>query len=208
MAPCPSLRPWLAALALLASPLAAEEFLSDHHNLPARSAVTGVADDDVLNIRAAPDASSPVVGTLAPDAADVEVIDVSDDGAWALVPLREGIGWAAARFLRIEDADPTAIPFPLRCVGTEPFWGVELREDGGATYDRMDEGARELRYLGRAATHDGFVLAFDDGGQTRDFTVMRRECSDGMSDRPYGFAVINWNRGEEVLGGCCFLLPR
>ena len=52
------------------------------------------------------------------------------------------------------------------------------------------------------------MLAYDDGGQTRDITVMRRECSDGMSDRPYGFAALIWNRGEEVQSGCCLLLPR
>ncbi len=128
----------------------------------------------------------------------------SPDGSWALVPLREGAGWVRASFLRLEEADPLAVPFPLRCLGTEPFWSVELRADG-ATWESPDEGARRLRPLGRAATADGFVLAHDDGGRTRDVTVMRRRCSDGMSDRPYGFAAIVWDRGEEVLSGCCFL---
>jgi uncharacterized membrane protein len=202
---CPA---FLVALAL-ASPAVAEEFLSDPYNFPQRFAVTDVAAGDALNIRAAPSSDAPILETLAPDATGVEVIDVSDDGAWALIPLREGMGWASTRYLAAEDLEAglTEIPFPLRCVGTEPFWGVDLHADG-ATYDMSDEGKRDLRPIGQALTYDGFVLAYDDNGQTRDFTVLRRECTDGMSDRAYGFAVINWNRGDEVWSGCCHFLPQ
>ena len=190
----------------LALPVRAEQALPVSTNLPARFSVTGVAADDVLNIRAAPDPAAPILAELPPEATGVEVIALSDDGAWALLPRPEGRGWASTRFLALDD-DPAAIPFPLRCLGTEPFWSVELREDG-ATWEAPDEPARPLRPLGHAQTPDAVVLAYDDGGRTRDVTVMRRECSDGMSDRPYGFAALIWNRGEEVQSGCCLLLPR
>ena len=36
--------------------------------------VTGVAANDVLNIRAAPDASAEIIGTLSPNARDIEVV--------------------------------------------------------------------------------------------------------------------------------------
>ena len=42
--------------------------------LPALHDVTGVAADDVLNVRARPDASAPVLGALTPDATGVEVV--------------------------------------------------------------------------------------------------------------------------------------
>ncbi len=202
-------RPVLLLVTALAfaAPVAAQDALSNSNNLPARVSVTGVAADDVLNIRAAPDSAAPVLAELLPDATDVEVIALSDDGAWALVPFPEGQGWAATRFLTTSADDPATIPFPLRCVGTEPFWSVVLRQDG-ATWETPEDPARPLRPLGHAQTHDAFVLAYDDGGQTRDVTVIRRECSDGMSDRPYGFAALIWNRGEEVQSGCCLLLPR
>ena len=56
----------LILLLALALPLRAEEF-------PAAYAVTGVASNDVLNIRARPDAGSAIIGSLAPDATGVEV---------------------------------------------------------------------------------------------------------------------------------------
>jgi uncharacterized membrane protein len=128
-----------------------------------------------------------------------------------LVPLREGIGWASTRFLAIEDAEAslTEVPLPLRCVGTEPFWSLDLREDGASylPYDLADEPAAEWSPVDRALSTDGFVLAYEEAGQPRDVFVMRRECTDGMSDRPYGFAALIWDRADRVLRGCCHFLP-
>lgn len=176
-------------------------------NLPARHSVTGVASGDVLNIRAAPSASAPILGGLAPGAADVEVLGFSPDGAWARLGLPEGEGWVARRFLAPEPQDPRAIPLPLRCLGTEPFWSLTVTE-AATLFETPDHEARTLRPLGRAEGFGGFILAYDDRGETRDLTVMRSECGDGMSGRPYGFSALVWNRGEEVLEGCCLLLPR
>lgn len=83
----------LLALILTVSPLAlrAEVYLALHD-------VTGVAANDVLNIRENPDAASPVIGTLAPDATGVEVILV-DDG-WALVNAGERSGYASCGISR------------------------------------------------------------------------------------------------------------
>ena len=114
-------------------PVRSEQALPVSTNLPARFSVMGVAADDVLNVRAAPDPAAPILAELPHDATGVEVIALSDDGAWALLPRPEGQGWASTRFLASDD-DPAAIPFPLRCLGTEPFWSVELREDG-ATWE-------------------------------------------------------------------------
>lgn len=176
-------------------------------NLPARFAVTGVAADDALNLRAGPSSAAPVLGTLAPDARGVEVLGFSPDGAWARLGLPEGEGWVARRFLDEEPADPRVAPLPLRCLGTEPFWSLTVTEEA-ATYELPGAAPRALRPIGRAEGFRGFVLAFDDRGETRDLTVVRAECSDGMSDRPYGFTALVWNRGEEVGEGCCLLLPR
>lgn len=193
---------WLVAaiLTIWASPGAAQSF-------PARFSVTGVAEDDVLNIRAAPSASAPVLDVLSPHAKGVEILGYSADGAWARLGLPEGEGWVARRFVAEEPVeDPRKVPLPLRCVGTEPFWSLSV-DGADAVFETPDEGPRPLRPIGRAESFRGFVLAFDDRGETRDLTVMRAECSDGMSDRPYGFTALVWNRGEEVLEGCCFLLP-
>lgn len=195
-------RRWLAALLLvLWAPLAAAQ------DLPARFTVTGVAAGDVLNLRTRPSASAPVLATLPPGGTGVEVLDLSPDGRWGLVPFREGSGWAAMRFLAPEAAPPTPLPRPLLCRGTEPFWSLSVAA-GGAAFDTPERGPVPLRRQGEAAGFTGGVLTFDAGGETLDLTVIRQACSDGMSDRPYGFAALVWNRGDLFLEGCCALSSR
>lgn len=189
----------LAVLALL--PIAASA-----QGLPGLFSVAGVAAGDALNLRAGPSAAAEVVGTLAPGTSGVEVVARSPDGRWGLVALPEGGAWASLRFLAPEAAGP-GLPRPLLCRGTEPFWSVELRSDGGADFAAPGE-ARELRPLGEAAGVTGAVAAFDDGGRTLDLTILRAACSDGMSDRPYGLAALLWDRGDALLEGCCTLDPR
>ena len=37
--------------------------------------------------------------------------------------------------------------------------------------------------------------------------LVRRACSDGMSDRPYGLVALAWDRGDRLYEGCCTLQP-
>lgn len=161
---------------------------------------------DVLNVRAAPSASAPVLGTLRPDATGIEVLGLSADGAWARVPRPEGEGWVARRFLAEDPLDPDRLPRPLACRGTEPFWSVTLTE-AGATLELPGRDAVALRPLGEIAGRAGWIAAFDLGGQTGDLTVIRKACSDGMSDRPYGLTALVWDRGDRLWEGCCTLQP-
>ncbi|NAZ36700.1 COG3650 family protein [Rubellimicrobium sp. CFH 75288] len=176
-------------------------------DLPARFTVAGVAAGDVLNVRAAPSASARILGTLAPGDTGVEIVRLSPDGRWGLMPLREGSGWVSMRYLAREAPSPTPLPRPLLCRGTEPFWSLTL-DTRGARFERMGEGAIPLRQHGEVAGFRGGVAAFDAGGETLDLTVIRQACSDGMSDRPYGFTALVWNRGELFLEGCCALSAR
>ena len=198
LAPMRRLALLLALLAVpLTTPLAAQD-------VPALHAVTGVAPDDVLNLREAPTASAEAVGSLPPDATDVEVVAVSPDGLWGLVALPEGGGWARLSFLRVTGAPaPRTVPARLTCQGTEPFWTVSL--DGAGDRWSTPEEDRPLRRIGQAAGFGGFVVAFDRDGATLDLTVTRASCSDGMSDRPYGFRALVWDRGGQLLEGCCSL---
>ena len=90
---------------------------------------------------------------------------------------------------------------PLRALGTEPFWGVDVT-------------ANELLYSGvdrpeRRATHDGPEVmgtvatwqgTTPDGGAMT-LTLMATECSDGMSDRTYPLTA-RLQVGDETLNGC------
>ena len=181
--------------------------LASAQDLPARFSVTGVGAGDVLNVRRAPSASAPVVATLPPGSTGVEVLSRSPDGRWGLTPLREGSGWVSLRYLAPEAASGTPLPRPLLCRGTEPFWSLSVTGTG-AVFETPDGGAVPPRPLGEVAGFAGGVAAFDAGGETLDLTVVRRACSDGMSDRPYGFTALVWNRGGTFLEGCCALSSR
>lgn len=180
----------------------------DPGELPARFTVTGVAEGDRLAVRARPDGDARAVATLQPGATGVEVIRTSSEGRWGLVPFREGSGWVPMRRLTREAPSRTPLPRPLFCRGTEPFWALSVPAQGDVTLDRPDEGVARLRLHGEVAGFAGGVMAFDMDGRTLDLTVVRSRCSDGMSDRPYGFSALVWDRGETFLEGCCTLTSR
>ncbi len=187
-------------LLALALPLRAEV-------LPALHDVTGVAADDVLNIRAAPDAAAEVIGTLTPDETAVEVISVTE--GWALVNTGEGSGYASMRFLTRQDGpDWNALQTPLTCVGTEPFWSLKIDPDVGTanmvTPDDLDGYSMEINQTWRAEPGaPAAALSVPEG-----LIVLRpAECSDGMSERRFGIAVdVFLTRPDKLrLSGCCRL---
>lgn len=85
-------------------------------------------------------------------------------------------------------------------VGTEPFWNVKVRADG-MTLARPDHP--DVATGNSGVRIDGEQGVFDTtAGETR--LVLRLtpgECSDGMSDRRYGYLAEVWIDGE-TLKGC------
>jgi len=177
---------------------------------PALYDVTGVAANDVLNIRAAPDASGALIGTLAPDARDVEVIRLADGGGWGLVNTNERSGWVAMRYLaRQPGQEEGDWPATLACSGVEPFWSLGLAANGEAIFSlagyepftfapvsRYGSIMRPDRLLFEAGNGAGEVIGF----------VSREACNDGMSERDYGFAIDLLARIPFAPGpysGCC-----
>jgi len=185
-------------LLALAAPAMAEQG-------PGVYSVTGVAADDVLNIRAEPSADAPVVGSYAPDRSYIEVLALSPDGRWGQVGLPEGNGWVAMRYLVGHAAGETAIPRPFRCVGTEPFWTITFG-DGTADY-ASPEGSTALSVGAEAAAADGVLATLTEGsGGTWTVIASRGQCSDGMSDRIYGWTGVVFRQttaGNALLQGCC-----
>jgi uncharacterized membrane protein len=192
----------LAALLLSAAPAGAEPF-------PAAYRVTGVAANDVLNIRAEPSAAAAKVGTIGPYGFNIEVLRLSEDGKWGQVGLPEGNGWVAMRFLEpTPPADPNEVPRPLSCFGTEPFWSLAFFPEG-AEWQVPDLPRADLTVTEEAVAWSGFRLSAEEG-PTRifDAIISRQQCSDGMSDRVFGFAAslfIESPDGNVVVTGCCTL---
>ena len=182
--------------------------------LPSLYDVTGVETDDVLNVRAGPDADAPVIGTLAPDATAIEVVSVDPSGRWGEVNVGEGAGWAALRFLAEQPGvwAPGALPEHLSCFGTEPFWNVRKSEKGAVF--QMPEAAQTFAAV--TALDTGIpgdvrrALILTEGKLRITATITPQSCGDGMSDRAFGLAavvIVEDDAAPRLLTGCCSIAP-
>ena len=90
---------------------------------------------------------------------------------------------------------------PLRAIGTEPFWGVEISGDSMvySGVDRPEQRAAKPEPViqGTTAVYTGTTAA----GSVLVVTLIATECSDGMSDRVYPLTA-RVEIGEETLNGC------
>ncbi|WP_417524152.1 COG3650 family protein [Marinovum sp.] len=197
-------------LALLASLLASTAAIAE----PGYYRVTGVASDDTLNVRAAPDGDSEDIGDLAHDQTAVEVIETDESGDWGRIGWEEGHGWIAMRFLEAEDLPmigDSRLPEGLLCTGTEPFWSLRYTADT-ALYSDFNNNSATLPLTDQlsAAGRNGFPALLSHGGDGAAVTAVIRAqlCSDGMSDRDYPYAIVLRVQAaaEQILfEGCCRL---
>ncbi len=180
---------------------------------PALYDVTGVDAGDVLNVRTLPNASAPIVGSLAPDATQIEVVRVNDTATWGLINIGETSGWASLRFLEWQTGqwDPT-LPPVKQCFGTEPFWSLDLAGEV-PTYS---EPEGEISFLidaeiPSANRTDRLAVRLSGDAETALLVVSRGYCDDGMSDQEYGLQgdlIRETPDGTVLLSGCCSLAGR
>jgi len=103
---------------------------------------------------------------------------------------------AEARTLAKVDLDQ-----PLRVLGTEPFWAVEITP-AGLTYSGVDRPEQKAANPGPIL--QGTVATWTtetEAGNKLSVTVMSTDCSDGMSDRTYPLTA-KVEIGGESLTGC------
>ncbi|MCZ0961297.1 COG3650 family protein [Paracoccus benzoatiresistens] len=202
--PRTTLAPTLALMLALASPAAATQ----EYILPTLFDVAGVAADDVLNIRADPNPTAPVIGTLAPDATRIEVVE--ERRGWVRVNTGEGSGWVNSRFLtyRTDVWNEGALPQGWQCFGTEPFWAFIPQGDsvvlGGP--DTPNDMRKVQSVLSTGVFRDPTRAVVAEG---MTLVSTPQLCSDGMSDRLFGLRaelVIQGNQ-PRMLSGCCSIQP-
>lgn len=201
----------IAVLTLIAGPAAATQ----EYILPTLFDVTGVAQNDVLNIRSAPNAQAVILGTLAPDAHNIEVVGFDETGRWAQVNAGPVSGWASARYLayQVNIWMPHKLPVTLQCRGNEPFWSFRPQGDAlvFSTPDAPDLVMTIEEVLDTGVFRDPrrAVTAQDSAGSITAF-IVPMACSDGMSDRAYGLdvtAVVKKSGLTQLLTGCCTIAP-
>ncbi len=175
--------------------------------------VTGVEADDTLNVRAAAGVAHQIIGTLAHDATDIEIVRPDEHGGWGLINLGERTGWVSLDFLeRHEPGSPDGFPSIRQCFGTEPFWSLHLDSEGIAEFMEPDAESTIATVTWRvpSSSRPGhFALGLAGNTESSTALITRASCSDGMSDREYGLAVDlvrDMDDGEvRLLSGCCSL---
>lgn len=181
--------------------------------LPAFYEVTGVASDDVLNVRSGTGTAHPIIEYLAYNDRHIEIVRLSDDGKWGLIGYPGGSGWASMRYLKRQNGQPASnLPQPLSCTGAEPFWSLTFSQNTNS-FTEPGQMAHNLTTtwqgtpVGRPPISYGVKMR--GGNDEINAVVSRRQCSDGMSDKAYGFtinALLSGGLGNRLLVGCCALM--
>lgn len=180
----------------------------DFAPVPSMARVANIAGDDILNVRSRASVDSPDIGDLSPGE-QVEIVGLSEDGRWAQIIVPEGNGWISTKFLEPVSRPQSngGLPLNLACTGTEPFWSLQLGPDEMATLNIADVEEQlpvPLEWSGTSRNLGPGAYGFSGGGASG---VLRREqCSNGMSDQEYGWAIdiilLN-GASSQLYSGCC-----
>lgn len=207
----------IAAAACSAPEASEAQGVQDHEatrpvNAPAWVRVDGVAQDDVLNVRAEPHAGSAIVDALDPGQGPVEIVATHQDtgGQWGLIATREGSGWINLAFTTPVDLEMIMnSPVPVRtiCAGTEPFWSLRLNDEEAvfSNFEVEDESFPIAESESAMSRPYPWMFGLEGGGVA---LLTPEQCSDGMSDLPYAWSillVLDGGTGRSLYEGCCRL---
>lgn len=157
--------------------------------------ITNVPVNDTLNLRAGPSGSSADIGDLN-NGDRVEILDIQ--GNWGMIGRGEGNAWISLRYAR-QVARPvlgSGLPVGLVCTGTEPFWSLGLMQLGTLQFNGASQPILQSG-VSRNSTVTYFFSTPEVVGILRG-----QQCSDGMSDRTYGWQV-DIVTGQGLYSGCC-----
>lgn len=175
---------------------------SAYAEVPRLVRVTGLEQSDALNVRAEPSARTADIGDLA-EGTVVEVLETAEKGKWGRILWAEGDGWIALRHTEAVDLPQigeTAVPDGLLCLGSEPFWSLAISAQALVFETPAEADEATLEYALPAAGRPGLPAALTGGGITA--IVRAGACTDGMSDRTYGWSA-DVVRGAMLYSGCC-----
>lgn len=170
--------------------------------------VEGVSEGDMLNVREEPNPNAFILGDLL-EGQQAEVTAFDESGRWARVLWQGEDGWVARQYLsEVEQFgdDFSGMPVNLYCSGNEPFWSAEITPNNQLNFAKPESPTATMPIENSAMSRNN--LRSNYVFKTPRFTgfIRRAECSDGMSDMTYGWALdllTNNEEEAELLSGCC-----
>jgi len=170
--------------------------------------VSGVASDDVLNIRSEPSSDSQILGFFSHDAQLVEVSDTSADGKWSMVSFGEGSGWVRNKFLAPQTIyvfPGTRIPIGLTCYTSEPETRIDFNDTTATVRGTDYEQVLEYQALDASIGPDGPVLSVKLFGFGYKMDIYQLPSLD-EAGRVYPYSMQSkeesGNTGRSVLFSC------
>ena len=92
-------------------------------------------------------------------------------------------------------------PASFRALGTEPFWAIHVGEERLRYMTPEDQQGQSIPFTREQTAQDRVTLSAELDGKPLILSGRIEECSDGMSDRVYPYAVT-LQIGDEILQGC------
>lgn len=192
-------------LCWIAAPALSETF-------PAFFDVSGVETNDMLNVRAKPNISASIVSKLEHNDRRIEVVGQDESGNWGQINVGESTGWVSLQFMsRLAGQAEDTLPRPLRCIGNEPFWSLDIDQSQIALLSRPSADPIRVTMLEPVTAsnrNDRYAIFGQSDDSVFTFIFHRDQCSDGSSDRAYGVSVdlfLTETSGVNYVTGCCNL---
>lgn len=188
-------------LMCLAGAVSAQEF-------PALYNVTGIADDNELKVRTRPTEEGTVIGSMAHDATNVEVIE--EEKGWGRVNHDGLSGWVPLAPMRRKAGTQMPEGEHFKCFGTEPVWSAAVTQGDQLLLTRPDDNDKvfNVGHLATTVTREHpHALLGSKLGENVTLVMTHEICTDGISHYRFGFSAKMVVGGYEtqVYTGCCSL---
>lgn len=171
--------------------------------------VANVKKNDTLTLREKPTYKSKKMG-LIPHNYKFLVATGSQEligkRVWLELNYNGVTGWVNSKYLK--KSNGVSFKEELKCLGTEPFWSVDINK-GELIFKDLGENATEFLvsnidisdshtnkwYLSASSISKGFIRAF---------LLQTGNCSDDMSDYKYKYQILfHDEKNNLTLSGCC-----
>jgi len=100
----------------------------------------------------------------------------------------------------------TCIPYDFWCMGTEPFWQLQISEKENLIdlYNPMEQKTIHAAYVKPKNENGAITYTTQNNAKENNFRIVitKKKCSDGMSDREYDYEAHVLVNGSMKYNGC------
>jgi uncharacterized membrane protein len=106
----------------------------------------------------------------------------------------------------LKDYTNTCIPYDFWCMGTEPFWHLQISEKENLIdlYDPMEQKTIHADYVKPEVTENSITYTTLNNIKKINFriVILKEKCSDGMSEREFNYKATVLLNGVTEYNGC------